>query len=34
LLHAHRGARDELTKIDEQEPEEIEVHRQKARRYG
>lgn len=34
LLRAHRGARDELTKIDEREPEEIEVHRQKARRHG
>ena len=30
LLRAHGGARNELTNIDEREPEEIELHRAKA----
>jgi len=38
LLHATRAARDELATVDEEEPEEIEEHRQhehsKARRSG
>ena len=31
LLHADREANDAITKIDEQEPEDIEHHRAKAR---
>jgi low affinity Fe/Cu permease len=31
LLHAQRHASDSLTRIDEEEPEEIERHRRKAR---
>ena len=31
LLHADREANDAITKIDEQEPEDIEHHREKAR---
>jgi low affinity Fe/Cu permease len=33
LLHATTRARNELTHIDEQEPEEIERHRDKARKH-
>jgi low affinity Fe/Cu permease len=32
LLHAQSRARDELTHIDEEEPEDIEHHRERARR--
>ena len=32
LLHVQAAARNELTRIDEQEPEEIERHRQESRR--
>jgi low affinity Fe/Cu permease len=31
LLHAQDNARNELTKIDKQDPEEIERHRERAR---
>src|SRR5262245_29363622 len=31
LLHAQRGADNSLTRIDEEEPEQIERHREKAR---
>ena len=31
LLHVHSDARNELTKLDEREPEDIERFRQKAR---
>jgi low affinity Fe/Cu permease len=33
LLRADRNARNEMTKIDDREPEEIEEHRERAR-YG
>ncbi len=33
LLRADRNARNEMTKIDDREPEEIEKHRERAR-YG
>jgi low affinity Fe/Cu permease len=33
LLHVQAAARNELTRIDEQEPEEIEKHRHEARRH-
>ena len=33
LLRVQTAARNELTRIDEQEPEEIEKHRHDARRY-
>ena len=32
LLHAHAGARNRLTHIDEEEPEDIEHHRDEARK--
>jgi low affinity Fe/Cu permease len=32
LLHVQRGARNELTKLDDEEPEVIEKHRETARR--
>ena len=32
LLHTHTNARNDMTRIDEQEPEEIEKHRSYARR--
>lgn len=32
LLHTQRGASNHLTKLDEREPEEIEEHREGARR--
>jgi low affinity Fe/Cu permease len=32
LLRVHGNARNELMNIDEQEPEEIELHRDRARR--
>jgi low affinity Fe/Cu permease len=32
LLHTQRGASNHLTKLDEREPEEIEEHREDARR--
>jgi low affinity Fe/Cu permease len=31
LLRAHEGARSDLSKIDDQQPEQIEAHRDKAR---
>jgi low affinity Fe/Cu permease len=33
LLHVDRRARDELTRLDEKDPEEIEQHRVKARAH-
>ena len=33
LLHAHARARNELTHIDEREPEEIARHRERERKY-
>jgi low affinity Fe/Cu permease len=32
LLRSHEGARNELTAVDQQEPEDIEAHREKAQR--
>jgi low affinity Fe/Cu permease len=32
LLRAEETARDDLTKLDEQQPEEIEAHRRRAKR--
>ena len=32
LLHAHASARNELTHIDDREPEDIERHRERARK--
>jgi low affinity Fe/Cu permease len=32
LLHAHEGARNHLTKLDKEEPDTIEKHREQARR--
>jgi low affinity Fe/Cu permease len=34
LLRAEGKARDELTMVDQHEPEEIEAHRQMAQRHG
>lgn len=32
LIHAQKGAHNHLTRLDEKEPEDIEKHREKARR--